>query len=214
MKNADLIKSGFRSLTLHKLRSSLSVLGVVFGVVALIAMISIGEGAKREALRQIELLGTNNVIVKSLGQTEAQEIKAREKLSQGLTLNDADRLKSMIPGIVRSAALEEIEAEIIGARVESAYQLVATTENYGLVKNLRVSQGRYICAQDQRLKNLVCVLGWEIARELGQQGRLGSSLRIEGNIFKVVGILGKGTGLNRSYRLFLHGIIISVSLFP
>ena len=191
MKKLILLNSGFRSLTRHKLRSSLSILGVVFGVVALISMLSIGEGAKREALRQIELLGTNNVIAKSLGQTEAQEIKARENLSRGLTLDDADRLKIMVPGIFLVAALKEIEAEIIGGPVETAYQLAATTENYNQVKNLGISQGRYISARDQKMKNLVCVLGWDIARDLGQQGRLGSKLRIEDTVFKVVGILEK-----------------------
>lgn len=162
---------------------------MIFGVVALISMLSIGEGAKREALNQIELLGINNVIVKSLEQTESQRIKAREKLSQGLTLHDLERLKSVFPGIQQAAALKEIKAEIIGAREESTYQITATTENYNLVNNLAISQGRYISTQDQKLKNLVCVLGWDIANELGNRARVGSRLRIEGVVFTVVGIL-------------------------
>src|SRR4030042_6740404 len=83
-----------RSLLQHKLRATLSILGVVCGVAAVLSMLSIGAGAKSESLSQIEQLGTRNIYVKSIHLTEMQEKKSRAKLSQGLTLYDAQRIKN------------------------------------------------------------------------------------------------------------------------
>lgn len=189
MNLSSLVISGLRSLALHKLRSLLSVLGVIFGVISLVAMLSIGEGAKQEALRQIELLGTNNIIVRSIPLTEAQKIKARERLSPGLNLNDGERIHSALPSVGHIAALREIPAEIIGTVLVEGYQVVAATEDYHLVKNLGVHSGRFLCRQDQVTRAQVCVLGWEVSRELGPRGQPGSSLRIGDSLFTVVGIL-------------------------
>ena len=189
MKLSNLLISGFRSLALHKLRSLLSILGVIFGVISLVAMLSIGEGGKKEALRQIELLGANNVIIKSVPQTEAQKIKARERLSPGLNFNDRERLKATLPAVIDISALREIQAEIMGGPVEGSYQVVAVTEDYGLVKNLGIHAGRFLCRQDQANRALVCVLGWDVSRELGAAGHPGDYLKIGDSIFVIVGIL-------------------------
>jgi putative ABC transport system permease protein len=165
------------------------MLGVIFGVIALIAMLSIGEGAKREALRQIEQLGINNVVIKALPRTPAQEFKARERLSAGLTLDDAARIKAALPSIAEVAAIKEIEAEVLGAPAEASYQVTAVTPGYQRVKNLDISAGRFLCDQDQARRKAVCVLGWGVSRELGPPGRVGSALRIGDTIFMVVGVL-------------------------
>jgi putative ABC transport system permease protein len=157
-------------------------------VTALIAMLSIGEGAKREALRQIERLGLNNVIVKALPLTRAQEIKARERLSGGLDFDDAARLKSALPSAA-AAALREVAAEIMGASPGASYQVAAVSPEYGRVKDLSVARGRFLCDQDELRRNLVCVLGAEIAPALGVQGHPGSTLRLGDSVFTVAGVL-------------------------
>lgn len=83
-KVVKIIRLGIRSLLQHKLRAALSILGVICGVVAVLVMLSIGEGAKREAQSQIEQLGTKNIYLKAVSLTGDQAIKAREKLCQGL----------------------------------------------------------------------------------------------------------------------------------
>ena len=189
MRFGVLFSVGIRSLRLHKLRSLLSMLGVIFGVAALIAMLSIGEGAKRESLRQIEQLGINNVVVKALPRTSSQELKARERLSVGITINDSRRIKAALPGLEEAAAVREIEVEILGAPAETSYQVTAVTPGYQRVKNLELAAGRFLCDQDQAEKNLVCVLGWDVSRGLGRAGRVGATLRINDAVFTVVGVL-------------------------
>jgi len=86
------IRIATRSLMQHKLRSFLSVLGIVCGVMAVLSMISIGEGAKQEVVQQIEQLGTRNIYLKAVNLTSDQRQKARERLSAGLTHRDGPRL--------------------------------------------------------------------------------------------------------------------------
>ena len=88
---------GIRSLLLHKLRAFLSILGVIFGVTAVVSMLSVGEGAKQETIKEIELLGTDNVILRALKLTKSQEAKAQEKLSCGLVFRDAERIRVGCP---------------------------------------------------------------------------------------------------------------------
>ncbi|MFQ5902322.1 MAG: ABC transporter permease [Candidatus Binatia bacterium] len=188
-KVRKLLKISLRSLSQHKFRSILSALGIIFGVVAVIAMLSIGEGAKRETLAQIEQLGTNNIILRSLALTEAQELAARERLSRGLSLYDVQRIREGAPGIAYVALLTEVKAALVGAQTELNPEIVATTETYREIRNLTVAEGRFLSALDVEQKNLVCVIGWNVASSLGPGGRVGQSIRIENEVFRVIGVL-------------------------
>ena len=84
-KAVQILKIAFRCLLIHKLRSTLSILGVVCGVMAVLSMISIGEGAKQKVIEQ---LGTKNIYIKTIPLTEDQKLNARERLSKGLTFKD------------------------------------------------------------------------------------------------------------------------------
>ena len=89
------LRYAMRSLWLHRMRAILSTLGVVCAVISFIAMISIGEGAKRETLAQIEQLGLRNVLIRAMALTEEQERGARSRGSAGLTFSDGERLKAV-----------------------------------------------------------------------------------------------------------------------
>src|SRR4030095_7178931 len=97
------IRLGFKSLWLHRLRSLLTVLGIVFGVASVIAMLAIGEGASFEAQEQIKNLGSQNVILRSIKPPEEQKISEKGSqnfvLQYGITYTDLKRLKSTIPGV-------------------------------------------------------------------------------------------------------------------
>ncbi len=183
------MKVAFRSLTQHKLRTCLSILGIVCGVMAVIAMISIGEGARQKALRQIGQLGIRNIYIRAISLTDEQKRKAGERLSKGLSLKDTDRLLSGC-GYVRDAAcLKELAASPLGMAKEISPQIVAVSSNYAELLNIFVSRGRFIADQDVSRKNLVCVPGTRIVENLGTQGRIGKYIRIENLMFKIVGIL-------------------------
>ena len=189
MKWGQIIQDAWRALLRHRLRSILSTMGIVFAVVAVVAMLAIAEGAKREILEQIERLGTNSIIVRTLQLTEAQKAAARRRLSRGLDLSDVNALKQAMPVISCVAPLKEVKASLSASIAQDPFEILAVTASYRAVKNLAIKQGRFVCNADVVQKNLVCVLGEEVSRLLGDSGRLGGLLRLEDRIYRIVGIL-------------------------
>ena len=178
-----------RSLQQQKLRSILSMLGVIFGVISILTMFSVGEGAKRKILKQIEQLGINNIILKSVRLTGAQEIHAREHLSCGVSVEDVLRIKSTVADVDIAAPLKEVKASIIGISKELYPEVIAISPEFLWVENISLASGRFISDLDLIEKNLVCILGAELADKLGLGGEIGKYLRIENEMFKIIGIL-------------------------
>ncbi len=187
----QIVRVALRSLLYHKLRSLLSVLGVVCGVMAVVAMISIGEGAKQETVHQIEQLGTNNIYIKAVALTDTQVAKARERQSLGLTIDDLQRIENGGAMAEKIASLREISTSISGLPRDISPQVVACSDNYARLLGLHISAGRFIAPQDGQRRNLVCVLGSEVARVLEDHGRTGQYIRINNHMVKVIGILDR-----------------------
>lgn len=164
------------------------MLGVICGVMAVLAMVSIGEGAKQETLRRIEQLGTRNIYIKAIPLTKDQSIKAEEQLSHGLSFYDIKRIRKGCGAVQDVACVKEVPALVIGKK-EVSPQVVACSANYGRVHNIFTSQGRFITHQDRHAKHLVCVVGDTISQSLGPNGKPGAYIRIENHLFKVVGVL-------------------------
>ncbi len=178
-----------RSLMLHRLRTLLSTLGILFGVVAVVAMLSIGEGAKQETLKQIEQLGINTLIIRQNSLSEEQQGNARSKKSRGLTVEDSLKLNKGVPHLLWQAPVKVIKASLPGTLQNTAPEILAVTNDYKEIKGLRLSEGRFICNADKERKNLICVLGAEVARSLGTAGHKGKTLRIGSIPFQILGIL-------------------------
>jgi putative ABC transport system permease protein len=189
MKWRQVTHDAWRALLRHRLRSLLSTLGIVFAVVAVVAMLAIAEGAKREILDQIDRLGTNSVIVRTLQLTEAQQDAARRRMSHGLDLKDVTSLERAISTISCIAPLKEVKASLSASTSQNPFEILAITASYQSAKGLGIQQGRFICNADVIRKNLVCVLGYEVSRLLGNDGRVGSVLRLENHLYRIVGIL-------------------------
>lgn len=179
------------SLLQHKLRSALSVLGVICGVVAVLSLISIGEGAKEEVIEQIERLGTRNIYIRAVNLTADQRRKAREGLSRGLSLYDIERILAGCPQVQALSWLKETPASVLDAPKDLSPPICAVSPSYLVLKNIVLHRGRFITDADVENANLVCVLGSELAGVLGEQGEPGGLLRIENQLFTVVGILGR-----------------------
>jgi putative ABC transport system permease protein len=158
---------------------------------AVVAMLSIGEGAKRETLSQIELLGIKNIYVRAISLTEDQEVRARERLSRGLSYYDLDRIRKGTASVQEVACLKELSVSILGMIRETSPQVVESSANYARVQRISIARGRFLTDQDVRLKSRVCVLGNTVAKGFGPDGKPGGYVRIENEPFKVVGILRK-----------------------
>lgn len=189
MSLAENVQQGLRSLALHRLRTLLSTLGVLFGVVAVVTMQSIGEGAKMETLAQIEQLGMNSIIIRQNELAEDQILKAREYKSKGLTKEDAALLERNVPHIQYQAALKAVEATVNTSFDTVAPEVLAVSHTFDEIKGLEMSEGRFICQLDHEQKSHVCVLGHETAARLGKFGHVGQTVRLDNTEFQIVGVL-------------------------
>ncbi len=193
---------GFRNLLLHKLRSFLTLLGMVLGVSSVIAMLAIGEGSKREAVEQIRQLGAGNVIIRSVkpGQdddeasttTGAAQQRNSRVLEYGLLYSDFDLLKATLPTVERAVpiALVRKNAQHGRHRIANA-RILGTTPEYLGVKSLSVWRGRFLTPPDLEATANVVVLGAGAARRLfGYEDPLDQSLFLGMGAYRVVGVLG------------------------
>ena len=187
---SDSIAIGVKGILLRKLRSLLSTLGIVFGVAAVISMMAVGEGARREAIEQIKLLGTNNIRIKQVALTGERREKAERQFSRGLTYDDALIIQDSFPALEGVAPLKFIEAEVRFEGRQGLAQIIGTTPEYQDVTSFRVGEGRFITSFDVAdLKN-VCILGSEVKEELfGYRDALGAQIRIGDARFSVIGVM-------------------------
>lgn len=183
------IHQGFKSLSRHKMRTFLSTLGILFGVAAVISMLSIGEGAKREIMAQIEQLGLNTITIKQNELSDEQLVKILQQKSQGLSLSDASKLKNNVPELLQLSLMKVIEASIQGTHTSITPEVLSISPLFGTIKGLQMAEGRFVCDMDLTNKHRVCVLGSKIANDLGQKGHPTQTLRIDSVEFEIVGVL-------------------------
>jgi len=179
------------SLTLHKTRSLLTMLGIVFGVGAVISMLSIGEGARRETLEQIEILGVRNIIIRSLEQ-DAEESEPGETVRKpmGITLKDAQAVKEVCGFAEKVAPTWETKVEARTYSGSSKATLVGATPDYAGMFNVRMSGGAFLNASNLDATANVCVIGSEIRYALfGFEDPLNRLVKIEDQWFTVLGVM-------------------------
>ncbi len=195
MKRASLlgtVRLGVNSLLLHKLRSILTTLGVLFGVSSVIAMLAIGEGASEEAQEQIRKLGSRNVILRSVKPAEdlVRGGEATRVSSYGLTDTDFARVAETFPGVLRAVPVRQLQQEVrLNDRALNP-RVLATTPAYVDVTGRPLSEGRFISVEDQLRFANVCVLGYEVARFLSPfESTIGKRIKIGAEYFTCVGVL-------------------------
>ncbi len=175
---------GVKSLFLHPMRSRLTVLGILIGVASVIWLLAIGEGISKKAQEQIESLGADNIIIRTIKPANAPEGKAgrRGLPTFGLTREDYDRLVETIPTIKQSIPVREIPRNFARGSVETEGRLVGCTPEYADVTRLRMAQGAFLTDMDLREKTTRCVLSAGMAEKLfPQDDPIGKEIRIQGN---------------------------------
>jgi putative ABC transport system permease protein len=181
----------FESLASHKLRTLLTMLGVIFGVAAVIGMLSIGEGAKQEALQQISILGINNIIVNAKIPREETGSEGGLQRSPGLSLADGDNIAGYRE-YVKNVVPQRIEgvSSISAGGTEADVRVVATTPNFMSSSSIDVETGRFITQIDEDSFAQICVLGAKAKRNLfAFTNPIGQRVRIGSLDFTVVGVM-------------------------
>jgi putative ABC transport system permease protein len=192
-----LFGTAIRGVLLHKLRSMLTVLGLVFGVASVIVMLAVAEGASQQAQRQIESLGVNNIILRTIKPVNnSSEINWRSFEQQfGLTYNDLRRIEETLNSVVSITPLREFPQEArYGAQTLSA-RLVAVQPSYFDMNRIPLVLGRFLEPADLEQRSNVCVVGEEIATKIFRgKSPIGKSIQV-GNqhYFRIVGVQGYKT---------------------
>ncbi|MCP5020675.1 MAG: ABC transporter permease [bacterium] len=185
------VRLGISSLLLHKLRSFLTTLGVLFGVASVVAMLAVGEGASEKAQDQIRQLGSRNVILRSTKpEQKAVSDEKTRMLSYGLTRDDFERVAVTFPGVKRTVPVLAAAQEVRVGGKSCRPKVLCTTPQFQDVVGRILSAGRFILPQDEDARSLICVLGYDVARYLFPfEEALGQQVRIGDHYFEVVGIL-------------------------
>ena len=190
------IKLGVKSLWMHRLRSTLTMLGIVFGVCSVIAMLAIGEGASREAQEAIARLGSTNLIIETVKppNEQANSSKANTMRKYGLTYADAESIRNTIPSVQVIVPVREIDQEARYLNRKVAIKLIGTIPWYTEVSPVRLIRGRFLSSVDLQYQLAACVIESQVARKLfAFDDPLGMDVRIYGNYYRVVGIVARLT---------------------
>ena len=190
MMSLALIREAAIELKRRKLRTGLTLLGMIFGVGAIVAMLAVGEGSRREALRLVAELGLNNVLIESKN-IEVEKLKEIRTRSLGLSAADADAALSIVPGAQSVALKKEIKVDqLVSGRQVVAARAFAVSISYAEHGGLALARGRWFVAQDSATLAPVCVLGARLAHELfGKTNPIGARVKLNHGWLEVVGVL-------------------------
>jgi len=183
---------GLTGLLSHKLRSILTALGIIFGVAAVIAMLSIGEGARREALEQIRLMGVNNIIISAKDQTDQSFNKAKANFSPGLTELDGKAIKDICPMIdlIVPQWEKSVTAQYQNERVDA--KIIGTTPDFLPMFNYSLNDGMFIRQAQVDDQANVCVIGNGVKEKLFHfESAIGKAVKLEKQWFTVIGVMEK-----------------------
>ena len=193
LRDAEL---GLQNLMVHGLRSFLTMLGMIFGVAAVVAMLSIGAGAKQKVMAFIEQMGVHNLIVEARETTEWQAHMKIRRTSPGLTLEDYRVIQDDVQGIVASTPRKRMTpSRIMPASQQDMPVVYGVSTAYQEIAGLHVVQGRFFSDEEDRRGAAVCVLGaaarWNL---FGAEDPVGRWVKVNEQWFRVIGVVSPQLG--------------------
>ncbi len=174
----------------HKFRSFLTILGIIFGTASVIAMVAIGEGAKKQAISKYKDLGVSNIIVRDKDLTDEELEQMRLKFSKGLSFDDARAIKEIIPGVISVAPQAESKLDAKAADRTSKTTVIGITPEILNILNYTTDKGEFINADHYERQLKVCVLGATVAKELfGYENPVAKSVKLGDQWFEIIGVM-------------------------
>jgi putative ABC transport system permease protein len=181
---------GLNGLLSHKLRSVLTALGIIFGVAAVIAMLSIGEGARQEALEQISLMGVNNIIIRSKEPTAQSFGKAKANFSPGLELQDSRAIRDICSFVQAVVPQWEKSGAAQYKSERKDVKVIGTTPDFINAFNYTLADGRFLQQAHLEGQENVCVLGSDAKDQIFHfENPLGKQIKLDNQWFTVVGVM-------------------------
>jgi len=186
------LKLGTKSLWMHKLRSTLTALGIIFGVSSVIAMLAIGEGASREAQDQIARLGSRNIIIKTVEPPQEQTVSSQNQSMReyGLTYTDAERFRNSIPNVEVIVPSRRLSQQVWYRNRKVATEIIGTVPWYPEITPAQIKLGRFLSSMDLHHKQGVCVVDEKVVDELFVfDDPLGQDVKVRSDYYRVIGVV-------------------------
>jgi putative ABC transport system permease protein len=186
------LSMGWQNLMLHKLRSLLTMLGMIFGVAAVVSMLSIGAGARQQVMAFIEQMGLGNLIVESHEANNFEEFQKNRKVTPGLTFQDVRILKANVPNIVDISPRKRfVPSKIIPKAQRDIPTLYGVDPAFIQIMGLSLTAGRFFDGTESQQGAPVCVLGDGAKQNLfGPDEAVGKFVKADNSWFRVVGVVG------------------------
>jgi len=184
----EVLREAFRALERNKVRTLLTMLGVIIGVAAVIATLAIGQGAKHSVQEQIRSLGSNVIMVFSGGMMGV--VRSGTGTTQALSVEDAQAIMKECPSVAVASATVRSQAQIVAGDANWSTSVIGGDENYLTIRDWPVAEGRAFTVSDVHAAAKVCVIGTTVKKELfGDAEAVGSTIRIKRLPFEVIGVL-------------------------
>src|SRR3954447_220184 len=186
---AEIFATALGNLAARKLRTALTMLGMVFGVGAVIAMLSIGAGGEQKALEAIGRLGLQNVLVKAK-EVKPEDRQELRKKSLGVSLRDGEAIAEAVPNVEMVLPRLEVKPyKVLAPNAKTQGKVFGVSSRYPKVASVALAEGRMFDAKDEAEYAQVCVIGDEVRRNLfGYGPAIGKQLKVNDVWLEVVGI--------------------------
>jgi putative ABC transport system permease protein len=186
------VQLGMQNLVVHGMRSLLTMLGMIFGVAAVVAMLSIGAGARQKVMALIEQMGVHNVIVEAKETIEDQAHQKMRKISQGLSMEDYRVIRDDLDEVVAATPRKQMTpSKMIPKPQQDMPNVMGVRPEYQAIAGLHATSGRFFDASDEARGSAVCVLGaaakWSL---FGSADPLGQYIKANEQWFRVIGVAG------------------------
>ncbi|MEZ7957893.1 MAG: ABC transporter permease [Rubritalea sp.] len=201
------LELGFKSLMLRKLRSGLTILGIIFGVCSVITMLAVGNGAAFEAQERIKNLGSNNIIIESIQPAESDSTEQENTLSFGIKRRDMDSIKRAIPEVAGIVSQRLMNENVIFRDKQQSAQIIGTQPSLRSVESIPILRGRFLCELDISQQNTVCIINKSLADKLfNYLNPLEETLKIDNVHYSVVGVTseqGNSKQTTANHRVYI-----------
>lgn len=208
MNIRDILSEVYAALTSNKARTSLTMLGVVIGISSVIVMVGVGQGATASVTASVSSLGSDLLIISPGSSSSTGGVRSAFGSSTTLTTQDADAIATSISSVKAVAPMVTSNQQVVYKSSNTNSRIVGTTAEYATVRNLTLSSGTFIGEQNVTSYSRVAVIGATVSEELfGEDASpVGSSIKIGGVIFKVVGVVassGGSTSDSNDYAIYV-----------
>jgi putative ABC transport system permease protein len=185
------LKMGLASLFAHKLRSLLTMLGMIFGVGAVVAMLSITAGAQKEMMSFIDQLGVNNIIIEAHEAVDRNELQTVRAISPGLSFRDFRAISENVSGLVAITPRKRFKPQkLLPKTANEPPQLIGVLPNYVEINSLKLIEGRFFTDDENKSSSPVCVLGESTkVNLLGYDPAVGKFIKVNDTWMQVIGVL-------------------------